>query len=94
MAYAREIEVPRSTLTTSHPNTMNLDRAIGIYAGVMDGHHDLYPIGGLVQAYNCLDGLGLEKHAAAMLEKVPNLLQWDERGNYVGDVSNENGWTP
>lgn len=29
-----------------------------------------------------------------LLERYPNVADYDERGNYIGEVRNENGWTP
>jgi len=28
------------------------------------------------------------------LEEYPNIQNYDSKGNYVGPVANENGWTP
>jgi hypothetical protein len=29
-----------------------------------------------------------------VLRSYPNLIKFDARGNYIGPVANENGWTP
>ena len=31
---------------------------------------------------------------ARVLKSYPNLCNYDAKGNYVGSVANENGWTP
>lgn len=28
------------------------------------------------------------------MSRFPNIANYDSRGNYVGSMSNENGWTP
>jgi hypothetical protein len=48
----------------------------------------------LVKLYNEIMDYGVKADAEALLKDYPNLLNYDEAGNYVGPVSNENGWTP
>lgn len=31
---------------------------------------------------------------AAVIKSYPNLIDYDAKGNFVGSVRNENGWTP
>lgn len=31
---------------------------------------------------------------AAVIKSYPNLIDYDAKGNFVGRMSNENGWTP
>ncbi len=47
-----------------------------------------------VRIYNRLVEMGEEGIAARILARRPNLWDYDERGNYVGKVWNENGWAP
>jgi len=35
-----------------------------------------------------------EEDLELFLEDYPNIGSYDSRGNFVGSVSNENGWTP
>ena len=35
-----------------------------------------------------------EEDLELFLEDYPNIGSYDSRGNFVGAVSNENGWTP
>jgi hypothetical protein len=35
-----------------------------------------------------------EKDLDLFLEEYPNIGNYDSRGNYIGRVYNENGWTP
>lgn len=48
----------------------------------------------LVQYYNSLMDDNATEEANRLLALCPNLLNYDEAGNYVGPVANENGWTP
>lgn len=52
-------------------------------------------IGACVRAYDLLaEGEHARPELAdALLEQMPGLFNYDERGNWVGNVSNENGWT-
>lgn len=47
----------------------------------------------VVQLYDWLRLHGREEEAAALFHLYPSLLDYDELGNYVGRVQNENGWT-
>lgn len=51
-------------------------------------------IAALVRYFNSLMDDNATEEAKRLLELCPNLLNYDEAGNYVGPVSNENGWTP
>ena len=35
-----------------------------------------------------------ERDLENFLKKYPNVDRYDDKGNYVGPISNENGWTP
>lgn len=35
-----------------------------------------------------------EEDLELFLEEYPNIANYDSRGNYIGRVYNENGWTP
>ena len=48
----------------------------------------------MVRQYNDLYDQGRDEDAEQLLRDCPSLLDYDERGNYVGQVAYENGWTP
>ena len=48
----------------------------------------------LVRQYDRLHESGRKEEAEAMLRMYPSLLDYDVYGNFVGRLSNENGWTP
>jgi hypothetical protein len=49
-----------------------------------------------IQALHVLELEGGDEGYAtveAAYDRFPGLLNWDAKGNYVGNVANENGWT-
>jgi hypothetical protein len=44
--------------------------------------------------YNRLHEMGEDVIAERLLARRPGLLDYDERGSFIGGVRNENGWTP
>jgi hypothetical protein len=54
----------------------------------------------LVEEYNLLlervenGKLHAEEDLEYFLEDYPNIRNYDSRGNFIGSMSNENGWTP
>jgi hypothetical protein len=48
----------------------------------------------MVRQYNDLYDQDRDEDAEQLLRDCPSLLDYDERGNYIGQVAYENGWTP
>ena len=54
----------------------------------------------LVEEYNLLlervenGKLHAEEDLEYFLKDYPNIGNYDSRGNFIGSMSNENGWTP
>lgn len=49
-----------------------------------------------VRALHTLEADGVENFDElihAVYDKVPGLSNYDDRGNWIGSVANENGWT-
>lgn len=55
---------------------------------------DTEDVGLWVRMYNRLHEMGEDVIAERLLARRPGLLDYDERGNFIGGVRNENGWTP
>ncbi len=47
-----------------------------------------------VRIYNRLHEMGEGVIAERLIARRPDVLNYDEHGNYVGPVQKENGWTP
>jgi len=46
---------------------------------------------GACRLFNAIDD---DDVIEAVLRCYPNLIKFDAKGNYIGPVANENGWTP
>ena len=80
--------------------TIALNAAREIAADIMADLDDDDPLwakpGRIIEALNVLDEEGTEfdqKIVQKIFDKVPGLLNYDEAGNWIGSVANENGWT-
>lgn len=71
---------------------MTPERAEFIAHATADGHADQYPAGELAQAYDIIADRDAYL-AEAMVEAAPGIVNYDYRGNWIGAVAGENGWT-
>lgn len=55
---------------------------------------DLFEHGDFLNACRLFNSIEDDDVLTVVLRSYPNLINFDARGNYIGPVANENGWTP
>ena len=48
----------------------------------------------VIEGEDTYAAIDAENDLEDFLERYPNVADYDERGNYIGQVAYENGWTP